>query len=48
MAEILQQAGLATLLLDLLTPNEEVVDRYTQQLHFDISLLAQRLGIVSH
>jgi dienelactone hydrolase len=38
----LQQAGLATLLFDLLTPEEEEVDLRTQHLRFDISLLARR------
>ncbi len=39
----LQQAGLATLLIDLLTADEEAVDLQTQHLRFDIELLAQRL-----
>lgn len=39
----LQRAGLATLLLDLLTVDEEAVDRNTAQLRFDIPLLASRL-----
>jgi dienelactone hydrolase len=43
-AEQLQQAGLATLLVDLLTPEEEAVDDYTRHLRFDIGLLAERLG----
>jgi putative phosphoribosyl transferase len=42
-AEVLQQAGLATLLIDLLTPDEEQIDNRTAQLRFDISLLAGRL-----
>ena len=42
-AEILREAGLATLLLDLLTPAEEQVDLRTRQLRFDIDLLARRL-----
>jgi putative phosphoribosyl transferase len=42
-AEVLQQAGLATLLIDLLTPDEEAVDRQTGHLRFDIDLLADRL-----
>jgi dienelactone hydrolase len=36
-------AGLATLLLDLLTPEEEHVDIRTRHLRFDIGLLARRL-----
>lgn len=39
----LQLAGSATLLLDLLTPQEEQVDRLTAQHRFDIPLLARRL-----
>jgi putative phosphoribosyl transferase len=42
-AEVLHPAHLATLLLDLLTPSEELVDRQTAQLRFDIPLLAHRL-----
>src|SRR5258708_4195976 len=46
-ASILQQAGLATLLLDLLTPAEESVDDFTAELRFDIPLLARRLVAAS-
>jgi dienelactone hydrolase len=42
-ASTLQAAGLATLLLDLLSEREEAVDRYTAHLRFDIGLLARRL-----
>ncbi|HVW07001.1 MAG TPA: dienelactone hydrolase family protein [Bryobacteraceae bacterium] len=42
-ASVLQKAGLATLLIDLLTPEEERVDHVTAQLRFDIGLLAERL-----
>jgi dienelactone hydrolase len=42
-AATLQESGLATLLLDLLTPEEEAVDLRTRHLRFDIELLAQRL-----
>jgi pimeloyl-ACP methyl ester carboxylesterase len=42
-AHELQAAGLATLLLDLLTPEEEAVDQHTGHLRFDIGLLAERL-----
>ncbi len=42
-AERLRRAGLATLLLDLLTPDEEVVDDRTRALRFDIDLLARRV-----
>jgi pimeloyl-ACP methyl ester carboxylesterase len=39
----LQSAGLATLLIDLLTLEEEAVDQHTAHLRFDIPLLAERL-----
>src|SRR5882724_2349816 len=39
----LNEAGLATLLFDLLTPEEESIDLYTREHRFDISLLAERL-----
>lgn len=42
-AELLRGRGLATLLLDLLTPEEERVDLRTGELRFDIGLLADRL-----
>jgi putative phosphoribosyl transferase len=42
-AEALREGALATLLLDLLTPEEEAVDARTRQLRFDIALLAERL-----
>ena len=42
-ARVLQQAGLATLLIDLLTPEEEEIDLRTRHLRFDIGLLASRL-----
>jgi putative phosphoribosyl transferase len=42
-AGALREGGLATLLLDLLTPEEEAVDARTRQLRFDIALLADRL-----
>jgi putative phosphoribosyl transferase len=43
-ARTLREAGLATLLIDLLTPEEEEADRRTGHLRFDIGLLAQRLA----
>jgi dienelactone hydrolase len=42
-AGVLQQAGLATLLIDLLTAEEEEIDLRTRHLRFDIGLLASRL-----
>ena len=43
-AGALREAGLATLLVDLLTPEEEEVDLRTRRLRFDIGLLADRLA----
>jgi putative phosphoribosyl transferase len=40
----LEGRGLATLRLDLLTPEEEAIDEHTQHLRFDIELLAIRLS----
>lgn len=42
-AQVLQQDGIGTLLMDLLTSEEERVDEYTAHLRFDIGLLAERL-----
>ncbi|GAA2129230.1 dienelactone hydrolase family protein [Actinomadura napierensis] len=42
-AEGLNAAGIGTLLLDLLTEQEEQVDRVTAELRFDIELLTLRL-----
>jgi len=42
-AETLNNAGLATLLFDLLTDEEEDIDRFTREYRFDIPLLARRL-----
>jgi dienelactone hydrolase len=40
----LQEAGFATLLIDLLTEREEEADRYTRRHRFDIPMLADRLA----
>jgi dienelactone hydrolase len=42
-AETLHRVGLATLLVDLLTPAEERVDQFTAQHRFDVELLTSRL-----
>jgi putative phosphoribosyl transferase len=42
-AGVLREANLATLLIDLLTEDEEEVDLRTTRLRFDIGLLARRL-----
>jgi putative phosphoribosyl transferase len=42
-AQILQRAGFATVLLDLLSESEEAIDARTAELRFDIDFLARRL-----
>jgi putative phosphoribosyl transferase len=42
-ARLLNDAKLATLLMDLLTPDEEALDARSAHLRFDIGLLAERL-----
>lgn len=42
-AESLNEAKLATLLVDLLTSDEEAIDDRTRELRFDIAMLADRL-----
>jgi len=46
-ADVLRTAGLATLLVDLLTQDEDVIDQATAELRFDIDLLAERVGGVT-
>ncbi len=42
-ARLIREAGVGTLLFDLLTHEEETLDMQTRHLRFDISLLARRL-----
>jgi putative phosphoribosyl transferase len=42
-ASVLRGGGLATLLLDLLSEDEEAIDLQTTRLRFDIALLAERV-----
>ena len=42
-AATLEASGFATLLLDLLTPDEESVDERTREYRFDVDLLGQRV-----
>ena len=42
-ARTINDAGLGTLLFDLLTPGEEAIDTYTREHRFNIGLLAERL-----
>jgi putative phosphoribosyl transferase len=46
-ARLLNEAKLATLLIDLLTSDEEAIDQWTAHLRFDIGLLAERLAAVT-
>ncbi|MEJ2271384.1 MAG: alpha/beta hydrolase [Candidatus Bathyarchaeota archaeon] len=46
-AEKLQSYGLATLLLDLLTKEEEQIDLQTREYRFDINLLSKRLDLTT-
>jgi dienelactone hydrolase len=46
-ASVLREGGLATLLFDLLTEEEEAIDLRTRHLRFDINLLAERLVAVT-
>jgi pimeloyl-ACP methyl ester carboxylesterase len=45
-ADELRAGNLGTLLIDLLTQDEEAIDARTRQLRFDIELLSGRMGIV--
>ncbi|CEG57737.1 dienelactone hydrolase family protein [Legionella fallonii] len=47
-AQVLNAANHATLLFDLLTPEEDVIDDITREFRFDINLLALRLLDVAH
>jgi putative phosphoribosyl transferase len=42
-ARIIREVGVGTLLFDLLTRDEEVIDNYTREFRFDINLLSRRL-----
>lgn len=46
-AEVLNDAEIATLLIDLLTKHEEQIDMGTRQFRFDINLLTERLLIAA-
>ncbi len=46
-AETLRESRLATLLFDLLTPDEEVEEAYSAHLRFDIEMLSRRLALVT-
>lgn len=42
-ANVIRDAGVGTLLFDLLSRREEEIDNYTREFRFDINLLARRL-----
>lgn len=42
-AQALRKVGVGTLLMDLLTPDQEAVDLHTRHLRFDIPMLARRV-----
>ncbi len=46
-AQVLNDAGIATLLVDLLTADEKKIDENTRHLRFDIDLLSRRLMAVT-
>src|SRR5436190_23847925 len=46
-ARALQERRLATLLMDLLTPEEEIADRRTAHLRFNVAMLAERLVAIA-
>src|SRR5438128_10369642 len=47
-ARTIREAGVGTLLFDLLTRDEEAADIHTAHLRFDIGLLAERLIDATH
>jgi putative phosphoribosyl transferase len=47
-AQSLREGGLGTLLVDLLTQDEEQLELRTRHLRFDIGLLAERLIAITH
>ena len=46
-AKVLNEAGIGTLLIDLLTKEEEEIDFATGEFRFDIDLLSQRLEVAT-
>lgn len=47
-AQVLNEASMGTLLLDLLTVEEERLEQFTRHLRFDIDLLAERLTMATN
>jgi putative phosphoribosyl transferase len=46
-ARAIREAGVGTLLFDVLTEQEEAIDKHSARLRFDIRLLAERLILLS-
>jgi dienelactone hydrolase len=46
-AAVLQRSGFATLLADLLTPEEDVRDELTSEVRFDVALLGRRVADIT-
>jgi putative phosphoribosyl transferase len=46
-ATVLNEANIATLLFDLLTPSEDAIDERTREFRFNIPLLAERLLVAT-
>jgi putative phosphoribosyl transferase len=46
-AKVLNNRGIATLLVDLLSPEEKKLDQETKHLRYNIGLLAERLAVVT-
>jgi dienelactone hydrolase len=46
-ADVLNRGGMGTVLIDLLTPQEEAVDAHTAELRFNIHLLGRRLAAIT-
>lgn len=47
-ASFFNENKLATLLFDLLTPDEELIDEYSREFRFNISLLAERILLATN
>ena len=46
-ANVLNNKGIATLLVDLLSPEEKKIDEETKHLRYNIELLSQRFAVVT-
>lgn len=48
MAEVLNNCGIATLLIDLLTAEEKKIDAVTRHIRFDVRLLTERVEVITN